>query len=539
MTRMTLALALVGFALSASAADPKQDPRLLDEFSVTDPGGRAVFIREADGFRVYAPRNPFDALYAAKNLYRRNVWDLRTSYAVGGDFEYVVSYDVAQLGEPGKPPAAETNAEVSVINRGRDGIVALNVNAMPDAPKCFRTMRVFPGSAGTHFNMTTFPRKSDTGRLGIRRKGSELSLLAADGPGEPLVELVRYPHDPRSNPNLRMSAYAGNEASRGAVDVAFRDVAIRADAVLRGPAASQAAPPPPPPRASYPVAIDYSRNPAAILTDFNQTNDTAKAFRVEGDGLRVQPPTLAAHVKDAKAYWYRDSRYSLHGDFEFAVRYDLAQLGPVGREAGYRSAAICLGVETGGPIGSVSLSRGLSDTTQRFSVTHYSPTKAGSRWDTQTFPASATSGRLVVRRVGAEMSFLVTEGTGPERLLVTRPWVTDPVPRVRVLADQGGTPVTPVSAKFTELTVRAEALTDLQTGAPIGPPPRPAGDDPAAAAAEPVVFEGAPTEKSNKFRNLGLAAFALAAALAVGGAVALLLRRRGGTAKGTSTAEGT
>ncbi len=528
MTRMTLALGLVGFALSASAADPKQDPRLLDEFSVTDNGGRAVFTREADGFRVHAPRNPFEALYAAKGLPRRGIWDLRTSYAVGGDFEYVVTYDVAQLGEAGKPPVAESNAEISLMNRGRDGLVALNVNSLPGTPKCFRTMRVFPGSNGTHYNMTTFPRKSDTGRLGLRRKGSELSLLAADGPGEPLVELVRYPHDPRSNPNLRMSAYTGNEASRGSVDVTFRDIAIRADTVVRGPAANQATPPATP-RESYPVAIDYSRTPAAILADFNTTNDTAKAFRVEGDGLRVQPPTLAAHKKDAQAYWFRDSRYSVAGDFELSVRYDIAQLGPVGTESGYRSASVSLGLETGGPLGSVSLSRGLSGTTQRFSVTHYSPTKAGSRWDTQTFPASATSGRLVVRRVGAELSFLATEGTGPERLLVTRPWVTDPVPRVRVLADQGGTAVTPVSARLTELTVRAESLIDSQTGAAIGPPPRAVGD--ATAAAAPVVFEGAPVEKSNKFRNLGLAALALAVAATLTAAgAALLLRRRRATA---------
>ena len=66
---------------------------------------------------------------------------------------------------------------------------------------------------------------------------------------------------------------------------------------------------------------------AKILSPNPQRPGRAGIFRVEGDGLRVQPPTLAAHVKDAKAYWYRDSRYSLHGDFEFAVRYDLAQLG--------------------------------------------------------------------------------------------------------------------------------------------------------------------------------------------------------------------
>ena len=554
MTRMTLAIALcfVGFASGASAADPDQDPRLLDEFSVTDAGGRKVFTREAGGFRVHAPRNPFDALYAAKGLYRRNVWDIVTSYAVGGDFEYAVNYDVARLGEPDQPPVAETNAEIAIDNRGRDGLIALNVNAMPGTPKCFRTMRVFPGATGMHFNMTTFPRKSDAGRMAIRRRGSELSLLVADGPGEPLVELVRYPHDPRGNPNLRVSAYAGQEASRGTVDVLLSDIAIRAGRVVRGPEA-RAAMPLATPRASYPVAIDYTRNPAAILTDFNQSNDTAKAFRVEGAGLRLQPPVLPTHVKDAKAYWLRDSRYTLHGDFEFAVKYDITQFGPVGKTGGYRSASVSLGVETPGPLGSVSLSRGLSgDTTQRFSVTHYSPTKAGPQWDTQTFPASAKSGRLVIRRVGSEMSFLVTEGDAPERLLVRRPWDAKPVPRIRLNADQGGTPVTPVNVLFTELTVRAEGLTDLQTGAPIGPPPppppvpQPPGDPaaptpPAApvAAAESVVFEGAPVEKSNKFRNLGLAAGGGAATLTAAGALALLLRRRRGSAENRSTAEGT
>ena len=524
MTRiaLTVALTLGGFVLGASAAEPSQDPRLLDEFSVTDPGGRAVFTREAGGFRVHAPRNPFDALYAAKGLYRRSVWDVVTSYAVGGDFEFVVRYDVTKLGEPGTPAVAEANAEVAIDNRGRDGLVGLNVNAKPGDPKCFRTIRVFPGSAGVHFNMVTFPRKSDAGRLAIRRTGSELSLLAADGPNEPLSELIRYPHDPRGNPNLRVSAYQGNEATRAPVDVLFSDIAIRADRVVRG-AAAQEATPAATPRAGYPVAIDYARNPAAILADFNQTNDGAKVFRVEGDGLRLQPPVLAAPKKDATAYWMRDSRYSLRGDFELAVRYDIDQLGPVSQSSGYQSASVGLGIETPGPMGSVGLNRRVvGDGSSLFSITHYSPSKAGPQWDTQTYPASGQSGRLVVRRVGSVMSFLVAEGTGPERLLVRRPWDAKPVPRVRLTADQGGTPLTPVSVLFSELTVRAESLTDFHSGGPIGPPPRPAGDD----AAEPVVFEGAPVVKSNKFRYFGYAALALAAPLAAAGAVALLRRRR-------------
>jgi len=523
-----------------SAARAEQDPRLLDEFTSTNDAAKAVFTREAGGFRLNAP-GPVPFLGGQmSNPTLPSLWLLETTYAVAGDFEYAVDYDVRQIGPKGKPITTEANAEISTSSRGPHGYLGVNVNAMPDAPRCFRVVRSQPKLGGWHFNMTTYPRKSDTGRIALRRKGSEMSLLAADGPSEPLVELVRYPHDPRSSPNLRMSAYQGNQITRVPVNVLFGNVTVRADKFVRGPEAGSSQPRVPP-RTTYPVTIDYSRKPGSILTDFNHSNDNGKAFRVEGEGLRVQPPTLAQHKAGANAYWYRDSKFSLSGDFEVAVNFDVTKLGPVGRESGYRTASVSIGLQTDGPIGSVNFSRGLSDTGQRYSITRHSPTKAGPSWDTMIFPTKADKGRLVLRRVGAELTFLVEEGTVYAELLRT-PWVTGPIPRLRLNADQGGTAVTPVNVLLTDFTVRAEGLLDPDKGTLLTPvarsdtaaPTRVDGTAAVGGAAgdgEPLVLDAAPVEKSNKWRKLqrgfgGLVA--LVAVAAAGWGLLRLRRPRGG-----------
>ena len=532
MTRTSLALACL--VLAAFAARAEQDPRLLDEFTSTNDAGKAVFTREAGGFRLNAP-GPVPFLGGEmSNPTLPSLWLLETTYAVAGDFEYAVDFDVRQLGPKGKPMPTEANAEISTSARGPHGYLGVNVNAMPDAPKCFRVVRSQPKLGGWHFNITTYPRKSDVGRIALRRKGAEMSLLAADGPAEPLVELVRYPHDPRSSPNLRMSAYQGNQPTRMAVNVLFGNVTVRADRLVRGPEAG-ASQPRVPPRATYPVTIDYSRKPGSILTDFNHSNDSGKAFRPEGEGLRVKPPTIPQHKAGVNAYWYRDSKYSLSGDFEVAVRFDVTKLGPVGKESGYRSASVSIGLQTEGPIGSVNFSRGLSDVGHRYSITRYSPTKAGPTWDTMTFPTKSDKGRLVLRRAGAELTFLVEEETVYAELLRT-PWVTGPVPRLRINADQGGTAVTPVNVLLTDFTVKAEGLLDADKGTPLTPVvARPdsaalARGDVTVAGGSPndeaLVLDAAPVVKSNKWRNLQRGFGALVALLATGGAVAAWLRQR-------------
>ena len=310
----------------------------------------------------------------------------------------------------------------------------------------------------------------------------------------------------------------------GVVRIATRDVVPRILAHLFEAKADAVA-----------LAIELEHAHLHFLTDFNHSNDNGQAFRVEGDGLRVKPPTIPQHKAGVNAYWYRDSKYSLSGDFEIAVRFDVAQLGPVGKESGYRTASVSLGIETGTPIGSVSLSRGLSDDkTHRYSITRHSPTKNGSTWDTMIFKTEAKRGRLVVRRVGAEMTFLVEEEGKPIRELLHTPWVTGPVPRIRLNADQGGTAVTPVNVLLSDLTVKAEGLIDANNGTPLTPVALPTEDNPAVAPGDAggLVLDSAPVEKSNKWRNLmrgfgGLLALAAVAGVAAWGLLRLR-RSRGG-----------
>ncbi len=223
-----------------------------------------------------------------------------------------------------------------------------------------------------------------------------------------------------------------------------------------------------PPPASYPVRIDYAARPAVLLADFGTTNDRAGTFAADGVGVRVKPAVAAAHQPGADSYWFRDSRYSLAGDFEASLTYDIAALGPPG-PAGTAGPGFGLTLEMDAPLEAVTLKREVSKAGKpQFAVVRRSRTKAGPVYEVAPFPSSGVpAGRLVVRRTGAWLILSAADGARAEPEELTRfPFPPGQVPRLRLMADQGGTPTAPLDVRFTALTVRAGKLADNVGTAP-------------------------------------------------------------------------
>ena len=486
---------------------------LLDELIPVDDLGKTVFQREAKGIRLKSPLLSWKSVFERPNP----LWSHVAPFALGGNFEFSASYNVTALGVKGEPIIGEGNAELSLVNRGQAGLVGINVSVREREKDCFNIIRITSNRNGSHFNWVTLPRKSNVGRIGMRRVGNELLFEAADGLQAPMIELVRYPFDTSLTPNPRVSVNQGPGRVPIPVNILYDEMTLRADQIIRGPEAN-ASPIPAKPPQSYPVQIDYSKNVAGILSDFSKSNDSSKAFRVEGNVIRVQPPVSAKHNKADQGYYFHDSRFSFTGDFECSCRFEVTQFGPIGPD-GYGSCAVGMTLETESALGSFSLCRGFErNGGHRFSFTRYSPTSAGGIWDTQAFSTNANTGRLILRRTGSELTILVQEGdAGPLLELARQPFIPGPMNRLRLLSDQGGSATTPVNMAISELSLKAGRIDDPNK---IQTPPAPKSD----ANEEPIILDAAPREPVKK----GISKTILIGAVVfiLGGLVLIVLKRR-------------
>lgn len=488
-------------ALALAQPLPAGD-RLLTEFATNDATA-TVFRREGNGFRLRPPVRP-----GAPN--RVGLWTTQATYALSGDFALEADFDAAQLGPAdGGKPAAESNVELAADGRGWRGYYGISVSSDPAAGRCFRVVRVHPNRDGTHYDVRTFPRKADRGRVAVRRAGSEVAFVASDAPGEPLRELVRYPDDPLIARNPRLSAYQGDANAPLPVDVLVSNFLITGR-IVRGPAAGEVRPPAAPPTA-WAASVDFARS-RALLADF-AGNDDAGAIRSAGNDLRLKPP-VRGHATGANTYWFRDARVGLSGDFELSFAYALAELGPPGPQGrGFASFGVML--DTGHPLGSISLDRAFSrERGHHYFSTRHTPVGKDGLWDTQHVGCRepAPNGRMTVRRVGAEVALLAQDGDGLEWEVARVPFATKPVKIVRLVAYQGDTPETPIDVTLSDFRLRSAALTDAGTGLAFTPEAVRAVAESGGAA----VAAAEPPPRSRKWALL----LAVVAVAALGGLVA-------------------
>ena len=476
MTRVLTLLTVLagGFAHGEDVAVP------FIRFANT-PGGDSVFRPIPGGLHVVTPATQDTAFSKLPFL-----WETRSLFALEGDFEMSATFDVAKLANDGKP-RAEANVELAVLTTGDYRPVGINVNAHPDDGRCFRVIRFAPNRDGMHWNTLHFPRQFDRGRIVMRRRGAEMIFLAADGQDAALLELVRYPANPRQSPMPRITAFQGQQSEPMPIDVTLTDIVIHAEHVSREPDTA-AEPKPLPAPESYPVTLDYGDAPVKLLADLTRGD---APFRAESGGVRIQLPQ---GEPNALNYFYRESRYALDGDFELTFRIDPVELGPPSR-GGMRSANVGFGLEADTPIGSVTLSYGrVDDEPPSYTVTRSHPTSRGRNWDSQRIRAHGKPSRLAIRRTGAELTITAQEeGEASPSELVHFPYPPTETPRVRLWTFLGGPPPAPMDALVSEVVIKAGHVFDT--------------DAPTVAIA-PEDLGGRP--RSRKWRYLAVAAVGVA-----------------------------
>jgi hypothetical protein len=509
---------------SAASVGASAEPNWLDEVSLSgDAAAASVFQRRGDSIRIQSHLSPFSAVARLLGTPRPNLRIIESTFALGGDFEFNAQYEVHQLGNTDTPPRQEANAEISLGGRGTYGAYAINVGYRVEKGVCFNVLYSHPHSGGYHFNVLTFPRTSKTGRIAMQKQGAQIVFFAADGPDAPLGELVRLPCRPELCPNLRFSAYHGNGGNPEPVDVTYSKMMLRADRFVRGTDARAVLPEAGPPQ-PYGVHIDYSQRPERLLADFKGGNNTADAFRVEEKEIRINPPVLPAYRKDASTYYFRESCFALEGDFEISWRFRVNTIGPFGRE-GAGSAAFAVTLQNDTQIGTTSFSRGASrDVAARYAITSEIPNRNGLHYDSQHIRTAAQSGRMILQRIGCELTFTVEEDNGPPRMITRVPFISGRIPKLRLVAYQGSNCTNVLDAAISDFSVKAERIIDNETNEPLGANPT-TSETGNHSGGEPILLDAMPQKVSKKWWYLKLGLLGLGILLLVSGVVIVLRSR--------------
>jgi len=438
---------------------------------------QSVFRLEGQDLRIRAPSTGMVDWFQPNSPFH---WLLETRERMNGDFTVGFDFEVIRFGPAQGPLPGEGNVELALLGESQATLYGINVHAGPSFPSGFRVIRYDPLPAetrATHAQFLNFPRQHPRGRLEIQRKGDQVLFLVRDGTSNQLKELVRFPYPSSQRPRIRISTYQGGK------NKTYVDMKLSHLALTNGPQMPQSPSEPPvrtQPSESHPFAwvIDHSHQPAAALNYWKPASDAGQAFRIEGDLLRVNPPVGSVYTPAAQAFWHRETDWSLRGDFEIDLAYQLTRLKPAGPE-GFGVVTLGFSLESYGPLGSVTFGRAESASQgSLFTIVRHAPTATGGAWDTLRFPAKSDQGRLVLRRVGGELLFLVSEASDPgvdqgsqgtlRELFRTPALETFPL-KLRLSADQGANTTSHMDALITGVRLKAESLVG-QDGKAIAPP---------------------------------------------------------------------
>lgn len=172
----------------------------------------------------------------------------------------------------------------------------------------------------------------------------------------------------------------------------------------------------------------------------------------ERGGVRFQLPPLKP---EAMAGYY--SSFSLVGDFEVSFDLDLVA---VSTPSGGYGPGVGATIDAEGEDGSICLVRGLSPTASpQFALVRMTPNSDGTpKYETETFPATGTRARLVLRREKDEVVvFAGDKPGGAVRELKRIPFTERRVRYLRLHASNGGSQ-SAITARLTNVQVRADEI---------------------------------------------------------------------------------
>ena len=207
------------------------------------------------------------------------------------------------------------------------------------------------------------------------------------------------------------------------------------------------------------------------FAEFAVQGNARAMFRRDGPGLRVGS---AVTGPNAPRFDFINSSYSVGGDFELVVAYDVAVLGPTGPRSGEGNAELAVnarvpdetfGVHVHGTAGG-----------PRFGVVRNGPNKAGVHYNIVDFPRTADRGRIGMRRKGGELIFLAADGPAAELAELCRyPYNPAHNPTVRLSGYRGFEPEPgALDVRLTDLQVKAAKVlrgADAGRVAPRAAPP--------------------------------------------------------------------
>lgn len=152
-------------------------------------------------------------------------------FSLKGDFEFLADYEVLNLSKP--TAGYGMSLGIAAHTAGPVGSVFLTRSHHQDWGTCLIATREVPVSGGKpEYTADSFPTAARKGRLGLRRVGSEIVLLAGDA-GKEFVELKRLPFT--AEPITQLRIYADTGGAETAVEGRFTNIVIRAESIDGAP----------------------------------------------------------------------------------------------------------------------------------------------------------------------------------------------------------------------------------------------------------------------------------------------------------------
>ncbi len=200
--------------------------------------------------------------------------------------------------------------------------------------------------------------------------------------------------------------------------------------------------------------LDFAARPRLLDTHLTRFGpSSARTVVKDSGGARIRLTGDKKSVGQTGMYSY----FSLAGDFEVSVTYNLVQL--QSPQGGY-GASVGVVLDAEGTVGAVTLARGYHPTDgQGYWLSRSVPANGETKYSRQFFPSTSKHGRLALHRKGNTVMGMVADlPSEPLRELTTTPFTAGTVRQFRLYADNGGSP-TVVDGRLTNLFVKAEEIT--------------------------------------------------------------------------------
>ena len=216
------ALTVVSDPILQAELDVAAHPRLIDtHFSRYGPVAARNVSRDTKGVRIRLPAT--GRLASQSGLY--------SYFAVAGDFELTVDYDLTSLPKPESGYGSAVGISLDAENIA-DGSLSLFRGIHPQQGPAYWVTRAKPGENGTVYETSFYPTNARTGKLGFRREKDAIVCLAADSIRLEPRELVTIPFVAGAIRPIRVFADSGGSPT--AMDARLTNFHLRAQEITGG-----------------------------------------------------------------------------------------------------------------------------------------------------------------------------------------------------------------------------------------------------------------------------------------------------------------